>query len=148
AYILYRLNLVLLDQTFCFRDEVRCQEIKDTLQGFVKLRFSRGGRKLLLDENERLRKSRRFPGQQIHVKKVRFHCVVQVCRVVSNLIHLVNQLRFKGWAQIEEIFAEFRRSAGGIVTRMLDDAFADFKREIQTRMSGKALFEVLDDSQR
>src|SRR5207302_6125089 len=58
-----------------------------------------------------------------------------------------NQLRFERRTQIEQIFAELRKLRRGVIPRMLDDAFAHFKRKIEAGKIQVALLKMLDDAQ-
>src|SRR6266478_6470216 len=95
-----------------------------------------------------LAKERYLLAQRLHIEKLGFESVVEIGSVVSNLVHPVDELRFEGRAQIEKVFGKLRKLRGGIVARMLDDAFANFKSEIQAGKIEIALFELLDDAQR
>ncbi len=58
--------------------------------------------------------------------------VVEVSRVVGDFIAQVDQLGFDGRAQVRQVFVKERRLIRREVTRVFEDAFADFKREIQS----------------
>src|SRR2546425_134796 len=68
--------------------------------------------------------------------------------VVCNFIDPVDELRFEGRAQIEKVFGQLRNFRDGIIVRMLDDPFTNFKREIQAGKIEVALFELFDDTER
>src|SRR6267378_986341 len=95
-----------------------------------------------------LAKKRYLVAQRLHIEKLGFESVVEISGVVCNLVYPVDELRFEGRAQIEEVFAKLRKFRGGIVARMLDDTLAHFKAEIQSGKIEIALFELLDDAQR
>src|SRR6266849_5459202 len=95
-----------------------------------------------------LAKKRYLVAQRLQIEKLGFESVVEISGVVCNLVHPVDELRFEGRAQIEEVFAKLRKFRGGIVARMLDDALANFKAEIQAGKIEISLFELLDDAQR
>ena len=94
------------------------------------MRKFRRRRKRFFDLGKRFGEYRRFADEQVYVEKLGFHGVVQVRGVVSDLINAVDQLRFERRPAIEQIFAQFRKSLGGVVTRVFDDSFAYFKSEI------------------
>src|SRR5260370_12557582 len=87
-------------------------------------------------------------GQNGKIEKVGFEGIVDVRGVVSNFVDAVDELRFEGRAQIEKVFGELRKLHSGIVARMLDDAFANFKRKIQPGKIKIALLELFDDAER
>src|SRR5258708_18313479 len=89
-----------------------------------------------------------FPAQNGEIQKLGFEGIVDIGGVVGDYINAIDELGFQRRAQIQKIFGKLRKLRGGIITRMLDDAFAHFKREIQTRIIEIALFELFDDAQR
>src|SRR5882762_3112613 len=95
-----------------------------------------------------LAKKRYFSAQHLYVKELGFQCIVEIGGVVRDFVHPVDELRFERRAQIEKVLGELWEFRGGIVARMLDDALANFKSEIQTWKIEIALFELLDDAQR
>src|SRR6267143_375676 len=95
-----------------------------------------------------LAKKRYFLAQRLHIKKLGFESIVEIGGVIGNFIDPIDELRLEGQAQIEEVFGKPRKFRGGIVARMFDDAFANFKAEIQAGKIEIALFELLDDAQR
>src|SRR5882762_10435520 len=95
-----------------------------------------------------LAKKRYFFAQRLHVEELGFESVVEIGGVVLDFVHPVDELRLERRAQIEKILGELRKLHGGIVARMLDDALANFKGEIQTWKIEIALFELLNDAQR
>src|SRR3979490_1743236 len=95
-----------------------------------------------------LAKKRYFSAQHLYVKELGFESIVEVGGVVRDFVHQVDELRFKRRARIEKVLGELRGFRSGIVPRMLDDALANFKSEIQTWKIKIALFELLNDAQR
>src|SRR6266404_4472905 len=95
-----------------------------------------------------LAKKRYLLAQRLHIEKLGFQSVVEIGGVVGNFIDPVDELRLEGRAQIEEVFGKLRKFRCGIVARVFDDAFANFKTEIQAGKIEVALFELLDDAQR
>ena len=80
-------------------------------------------------------------------QKLGLEAIVEVSRVVGNLIGEIDQLRFQRRARVEQVFRQFRMLAGVVIPRMLDDAFADLEGEIQAREIDIALLKALDDAQ-
>src|SRR5882762_3029960 len=95
-----------------------------------------------------LAKKRYFSAQHLYVKELGFQCIVEIGGVVRDFVHPVDELRFERRAQIEKVLGELWEFRSGIVARMLDDALANFKSEIQTWKIEIALFELLNDAQR
>ena len=67
--------------------------------------------------------------------------VVEIGGEVGNFVGEVDELSFERWAQVEEVFCQFGMGVGGVVTRMLDDAFADSEGEVEAAICGGAFFE-------
>ena len=138
----------LLNGTSGRGNEIGCQVIDHAFQRFVELRFA-----LCLgiesdDPRKRLCEKRYLPVQLIEVEKFRFHCIVEIRCVVGDFIHSVYQLRFERGPLVQQVFIQLGEFVRRIVPRMFNDSFADLKGEIQTRVSGKTLFELLDNSER
>ena len=85
--------------------------------------------------------------QMIDGEQAGFDAVVEIGGEIGDLIGEVDDLGFERRSLIEEIGREFRVPGCGVVTRVLDDAFADTEREVEAAMRGVALLEVLDDAQ-
>ncbi len=77
-----------------------------------------------------------------------FVAVIEVGGVVSNLVGQVDQLGLKRRPLIEQILSQFGKLAGGVVVRVLDDAFPHFKRQVQAAKTSIAHLKILDDTQR
>src|SRR6266850_1324960 len=95
-----------------------------------------------------LAKKRYFLAQRLHIEKLGFESVVEIGGVVRDFVHPVDELRLERRAQIEKVLGELREFRSGIVARMLDDALANFKSEIQPWKIEIAVFELLNDAQR
>ncbi len=95
-----------------------------------------------------LPKKQNFLTESGEIEKLGFEGIVKICGVVCNFIDPVDELRFEGRAQIEKVFGQLRNFRGGIIVRMLDDPFTNFKREIQAGKIEVALFELFDDTER
>src|SRR2546430_10774795 len=93
-------------------------------------------------------KKRNFLAQNGKVEELGFEGIVNIRGVVSNFVDPVDELRFQGRAQIEKVFGKLRKLRGGIIARMLDDAFANFKRKIQPGKIEIALLELFHDAER
>src|SRR4029077_6089103 len=72
----------------------------------------------------------------------RFVAIVEVGGVVGNLVGQVDKLRFERRLLIEQILGKFRMLPSIVIVRVLDDALADFKCQIQPAESGVTQFEV------
>jgi hypothetical protein len=72
-------------------------------------------------------KKRHFSAEDGEIEKLGFEGIVEIGGVVGNLIYPVNELSFERRAQIQKIFGELREIRSGIIARMLNDAFANFK---------------------
>ena len=83
-----------------------------------------------------------FEGEQVS-----FVAIVQVSRVIGNLVRQIDQLSFQRRTLLEHILRKFRKLAGIIVVRMLDDAFAHLECQIQSPKSGITHFEIFDNPQ-
>src|SRR5258708_28048605 len=60
----------------------------------------------------------------------------------------IEEFGFEGRAQVQNVFGELRKLRSGIIARMLNDAFAKFKRKIQPGKIKIALLELFDDAER
>jgi len=75
-------------------------------------------------------KERHFAAEDGEIEKLGFESIVEIGGVVGNFVHAIDELRFERRALIEKIFGELREFLGGIIARVFDDAFANFKRKI------------------
>ena len=73
--------------------------------------------------------------------------VIEVGRVVGDLIGEVDDLRFERRTLAGPVFVQFRMLAGLEIARVLNDSFAHLESEIQAGKSRVALLEVLDDAE-
>ena len=80
-------------------------------------------------------------------EQARGEAIVQVGRVVGDLIGQIDQLRFQRRAKSGKIFVQRRILALFEIARMLDDALADFKGQVQAGKPRVAVFEQFDDAQ-
>src|SRR5882762_2448337 len=92
-------------------------------------------------------KKRYFFAQGINIEELGFESVIEIGRVIRDFVYPINELRFERRTQIEKIFGKLRKFRGGIIARMLDDALADLKGEVQAGKIEIALFELIDDAQ-
>ena len=81
------------------------------------------------------------------LEKAGGEAVVQIGRVVSDLIRQVDQLGFQRRAQSGKIFVQRRILALFEIVRMLDDALAYFEGQVQAGKAGIAALERFDDPQ-
>ena len=70
---------------------------------------------LVVDFRER----RQLPAQHLQIKQPRLESIVEIGRVISNLIHAVHELRLERRPQIEIVFRQFRKCRRGILLRAL-----------------------------
>src|SRR5882762_7396289 len=91
-------------------------------------------------------KKRNFLAQNGKIEELGFEGIVDIRGVVSNFVDPVDELRFEGRAQVEKVFGKSRKLRVGIIARMLDDAFANFKRKIQSGKIKIALLKLFDDA--
>ncbi len=89
-----------------------------------------------------------FLAQDSKIEKLGFEGIIDVRGVVGNFVDPVDELRFERRPQIQQVFGELRKFRRGVIARMLDDAFANFKREIQAGKIEITLLELFDDTQR
>ena len=75
------------------------------------------------------------------------YTVVEVGGEVGDLVGEVDDLRFERRPLTEKVVGEFGVLFGGVVARVLDDAFANAEGEIEAAMRGVALLKVLDDAE-
>ncbi len=129
-------------------NEISGQRIQNALEGFVEDEFFTGAAMRGIDLRVDFAKKRNFLAQNGEIQKLGFESIVDIGRVVGDFIDPVDELRFEGRAQIEEVFGKLGKFRGGIITRMLDDAFANFKGEIQAGKIKVALLELFDDTKR
>ena len=128
-------------------DEVGSESVEDVFQGFAELEFFLGPGIGAVYAGIGIAEERDFGVQEVEVEEFGFAGVVEVSDVVSNFINPINKLRFEGRTKVEQVFGELRKRRGGVVTGMLDNAFANFKGEIQAGKVEIAVFELLDDAQ-
>ena len=89
-----------------------------------------------------------FPAQSPKVEQFCFQRIVDIRRVIRNFIDPIDELSFQRGLQIEKIFPKLREFFLRIIPRVFDDAFADFKSEIESGKIKIALFELFDDAKR
>src|SRR6266436_1054086 len=129
-------------------DEIGSQRIQDAFQGFVEFEFFARSGVGGIDLRIGLAKKKYFLAQNSKIEQLGFEGIVNVRGVVSNFINAIDELGFKRRTQIKKIFGKVRKLSDRIIARMLDDAFANFKRKIQPGKIEIALLELFDDSQR
>src|ERR1700733_15617139 len=79
---------------------------------------------------------------------MRLASIIQIGRVVGDLVSQIDQLRFQRRPQIEQILRQFRMLASIVIVRVLDNPFAYLKGQIEAAKSGVAKLEVFSNSQR
>ena len=85
--------------------------------------------------------------QRGEIEKSRLEAIVEIGCVIRNLIDEIDQLGFERRALVQEIFREIGKFSFRIVARVFDDAFANFKGEIQAGEIEIIVLELLDDPQ-
>src|SRR5260370_14271118 len=129
-------------------NEISCQSIKNAFEGFVEYEFfactGMRGNDLRIDFAEKSN----FLAQDSKIEKLGFERIIDVRGVVGNFLDPVDELRFDRRPQIQQVFGELRKFRRGVIARMLDDAFANFKRQIQAGKIEITLLELFDDTQR
>ena len=114
----------------------------------MNLSFSRPAGIRSIDLSVGLGENRNFSSQSIQIEKLCFARVVEIRRVVGDLIDPIDELAFEGRAKIEKILGKIRKFRSGVIVRVLDDAFADFEGEIQAGEIEIRTFELFDDAER
>src|SRR6266436_4062086 len=112
-------------------NEISSQRIENPLEGFVEDEFFACAGMRGIDLCVGFVEKRNFPAQDGEIEKFGFEGVVNIRGVVSNFVDAVDELRFEGRAQVQQVFGQLRKFRRGIIARMLDNAFANFKRKIQ-----------------
>src|ERR1700693_1946485 len=74
-----------------------------------------------------------------------FEAVVQIGGVIGDLVHEIDELRFKRRSLIETVLGEKRKISNGVILGMFDDSLADFEGQVQAREIEIALLKPLDD---
>src|SRR6267142_5893276 len=129
-------------------DQVSDQKVQDLLESLVEFQFFLSGGMHGMNTLVSLAKHRDSFAKRLEIQDLRLECIINVSGVVGNLVHTVDQLRFEWRLQIQQVLGELRKLGRRILTRMLDDAFTDFERQIQARKFQIALLEFLNNAQR
>ena len=122
--------------------------VEHALGGFVEFQFLRALRVAALDFFIKSREQRHLGANHFDIQHMRFVAVVEVGGVVGDLVDEIDELRFDRRTLVEQIFRERGKLRRVVIARMFDDAFADFKRQIEAGKIQIALLELLDDPQR
>ena len=129
-------------------DEIGGEAIKYKLERRIELELLPPGWIRRINFSVSLRENRRFPSQCIQIEQLRFARVVKVRCVVGNFVYPIDELPFEGRAKFQQIFCKIRVFRSGVIVRVLDNAFANFKSQIQTGKIEIGTFELLDDAER
>src|SRR5712664_555776 len=129
-------------------NKVGSQRIQNAFEGFVEYEFCARAAVRGIDLRVDIVEKRNFLAQNGEIQQLGFEGIVDIRGVVSNFVDPVDELRFEGRAQIKKIFGKLGKCRGGIIARMLDDAFANFKCEIESGKIEIPLLELFDDPQR
>ena len=80
-------------------------------------------------------------------KQPGFESIIEIGRVVSNLIGDIDKLGFKRRTKIEQVLGEFGMQFRLIIVRMLNDALANFERQVEPAEGGITQLKVFHDAQ-
>jgi len=138
----------LLDKRFRVGDEIADQMVNHMAQGLIEFQARASAGMPGLDPGVDIREKRDFVAQGVQIEQIGFQRVVEVGGVVSDFVNPVDELRFEGRTQFEQILGQLRVRIGGVIPGMLHDAFADFKRQIEAVEFDVTMFEVLHDAKR
>ena len=84
----------------------------------------------------------------LQCQQVGFIAVIEIGGVVGNFVGQIDELGFERRPLIEQVLRQFGKLLRRVVVRVLDDAFAHFKGQIQAAKAGIADLEILDNAQR
>ncbi len=73
--------------------------------------------------------------------------VVEIGGEIRDFVGEVDELSFEGRKLVKEIFRQLGVRGRGIITGVLDDAFAHGQREVEAAKAGVALLKPGDDAQ-
>jgi len=124
------------------------QRVQNTFEGFVEEELLTGAAMGGIDLRVDFAKKRSLLAQNSQIQKAGFERVVHIGRIVGNFIDAIDELGFERWAQIQKILRKMWKFRGGMIARMLDDAFANLKRKIQTRKIDITLLKLFNDAER
>src|SRR6185437_6338135 len=113
-------------------DEIAYQPVKNALETFIELELLWSVRVEAVNFFCEFGKQRHALAHLLTLKHQRFHAVVKVGGAVSDLIRQVNELCFKRRAEVKQVLGKLGKFCCIIISRMLDDAFAYFKGEIES----------------
>src|SRR5919201_1709869 len=80
-------------------------------------------------------------------KNVGLVAIIEVSGVVTDLVSEIDKLRLERRTAIKQILLKVRRVLWHVFTRVLDDSFANFKRQIQAAESCIAQLEIFNNAQ-
>src|SRR5579872_3989519 len=146
--ILNRSHATSIDGPLRVFDQVGRKTVKNALQRLVKRELRRALGMRAHYGFPRLPEYRDIASERLQIEQSRLKSIVQIGRVVRNLVHPIDQLRLERRPLIEQIFRELRELFRRIVPRMLHNPLANLKREIQPGEIKIALLKLLHDSQR
>src|ERR1700733_4313717 len=129
-------------------DQVGRQAIENLLERFVEFEFAAALGIAAVDLRVCIIEDGHFGAQQFEIEQARFETVVEVGGVVSDFVNEIDELGFQRRLLVQKIFSERGKIRGGIISRMLDDAFAHFEGEIESGKIEVALLELFDDAKR
>src|SRR5580658_6443955 len=130
----------------CGIDEIGDQVIEHEPERGVEFEFVPTGGIGGIDLRVSFGENWNFISQRVEIEELCFARVVQVRGVIGNFVDPNDELALERRAKIEQIFGEMREFHGSVVVRVLDDAFADFKSEIQAGEIEVGTFELFDNT--
>jgi hypothetical protein len=128
-------------------DQIGDQLIENELEGGVEFQLLPPGGIGGIDLRVGIGKNRRFLSQGIEIEKLCFPGVIEVRGVVGDFVDPIDELTFERRTELEKILGEMRKFRGGVIVRVLDDAFANLKGEIQAGEIKIGTFKLFDDAQ-
>ena len=136
----------VLDGALRVGNQIRDQKIDDLTERLVEFQFCTRLRVLRLNLFVELAEELVLDTERVEVKQIGFERVVEVSGVVGDFVDPVDELCFERGAEVEFILGEIGNFRFRIVVRMFDDAFADFKCEIQALEGKVAVLEMFNDA--
>jgi len=129
-------------------NKIAGEEVHGTTNGLIEFQFFASGGMFGVDSRVEVVEKRDLGAQSVEIEQFRLSGVVEVGGVVGNFVHPIDELRFERRAEVEKVLGEMRDFSGGVIARMLDNAFPDLEGEIQAGEIEIRAFELLDDAQR
>ena len=84
--------------------------------------------------------------KEVKVKQLSLKRVVKVRSVVGDFVDPINDLLFEGRTEVEKVFRQLGCLSNCVIVGMLDDALADFKRQVESAEIEVAVLELFHDT--